>query len=61
MNNNTAQNTIALIGNRIDTLISVALAASLGIALLFMSGFAQSATLHDAAHDSRHAIGFPCH
>ena len=30
-------------------------------ALLFVAGLAQSATLHDAAHDTRHATGFPCH
>lgn len=24
-------------------------------------GFAQSATIHDAAHDGRHALAFPCH
>ena len=26
-----------------------------------LSGFAKSQTLHDAAHDMRHATGFPCH
>lgn len=35
--------------------------AMLGGLLLFGAGFAQSSTLHDAAHDSRHAFTFPCH
>jgi len=33
----------------------------MGVALLFVSGMASSATIHDAAHDVRHAAGFPCH
>jgi len=24
-------------------------------------GFANSAAIHDAAHDGRHALSFPCH
>jgi cobalt transporter subunit CbtB len=42
-------------------LMSVLFMAILGGALLFAAGHAQSATLHDAAHDVRHATGFPCH
>jgi cobalt transporter subunit CbtB len=33
----------------------------LGSILVFGVGLAQSDTLHAAAHDTRHAIGFPCH
>jgi cobalt transporter subunit CbtB len=32
-----------------------------GVALLFASGYAQATALHDAAHDQRHAMAFPCH
>jgi cobalt transporter subunit CbtB len=35
--------------------------AFMGIALMVVTGHVQSATLHDAAHDMRHASGFPCH
>jgi cobalt transporter subunit CbtB len=42
-------------------LMSVLFMAILGAAMLFAAGHAQSATLHDAAHDVRHATGFPCH
>jgi cobalt transporter subunit CbtB len=36
-------------------------AALLGALILFGVGFAQSETVHSAAHDARHAQGFPCH
>ncbi|MEJ2121005.1 MAG: CbtB-domain containing protein [Alphaproteobacteria bacterium] len=39
----------------------VALALMAGLFLLYGAGFAQSAALHDAAHDARHAFAFPCH
>ena len=39
----------------------VQLMLALGMALMFVAGHAQSAALHDAAHDVRHATGFPCH
>lgn len=32
-----------------------------GLVLLFLSGIAQATVLHDAAHDQRHAMAFPCH
>ena len=37
------------------------LAALLGVFLLYGVGFAGSNMLHDAAHDSRHSLTFPCH
>lgn len=42
-------------------LISIAFVAFMGLSVLFITGFASSATLHDTAHDMRHAIGFACH
>ena len=35
--------------------------AILGVALITLTGHVQAAALHDAAHDVRHATGFPCH
>ncbi len=32
-----------------------------GLGLVFVTGFANSATVHNAAHDTRHAMAFPCH
>ncbi len=36
-------------------------AALLGSFLMFGVGLANSDTLHNAAHDARHAFAFPCH
>ena len=44
-----------------SALLSIVFVALLGATVLFLAGHAQSATLHDAAHDMRHATGFPCH
>jgi len=35
--------------------------AVLGLAVITLTGHVQAAALHDAAHDVRHATGFPCH
>lgn len=43
------------------SLAQLAFAAFVGVVLIFGAGFANSAALHDATHDSRHAIAFPCH
>ncbi|MBL6934928.1 MAG: CbtB-domain containing protein [Alphaproteobacteria bacterium] len=39
----------------------VLIAALLGMFMLYGVGFAGSQTLHNAAHDGRHAFAFPCH
>ena len=36
-------------------------AAILGLALVYLAGFAQADALHDGAHDARHSAAFPCH
>ncbi len=33
----------------------------LGMALIYAVGLSQDARAHNTAHDTRHAIGFPCH
>lgn len=33
----------------------------LGLGLITATGMLQASVLHDAAHDVRHATGFPCH
>ncbi len=37
------------------------LAALLGVFILIGVGFAGADLLHNAAHDTRHALAFPCH
>lgn len=44
-----------------DRAVPAVLALLFGAFLVFGTGFAQSDTLHNAAHDSRHAFSFPCH
>lgn len=34
---------------------------ALGVTLITITGHVQASALHDAAHDVRHATGFPCH
>jgi len=51
----------ARVSDRTAALLSVLCVAAIGATLLFVAGHAQSATLHAAAHDVRHANGFPCH
>ena len=43
------------------SLMSILLVALVGLTMLFTVGLVPSQTLHDAAHDLRHASGFPCH
>lgn len=43
------------------TALPILCAAIAGIALISLTGFAQASVLHDSAHDTRHAIAFPCH
>ena len=33
----------------------------LGASLVFLVGMSHVSAAHNAAHDTRHAIGFPCH
>lgn len=56
MNNSTQIAANLTISQRIA---AGSLALLLGITLMWGAGFAAQA--HDAAHDTRHAIGFPCH
>ncbi|MGL4395373.1 MAG: CbtB domain-containing protein [Hyphomicrobium sp.] len=38
-----------------------AVAFLIGAGLVFTVGFAHSDTLHNAAHDTRHSLAYPCH
>ena len=45
----------------VNTLAAAVIAFLIGASLVFTAGFAQTSALHDAAHDSRHSLAFPCH
>ena len=36
-------------------------AIALGLAVLYVVGFAGPERIHNAAHDARHSLNFPCH
>ena len=41
--------------------LSIIAALSFGIFLVLATNFSHMTTAHNAAHDTRHSIGFPCH
>ncbi|WP_447745314.1 CbtB domain-containing protein [Pseudomonas nicosulfuronedens] len=42
--------------------IALAVGASLlGALLVYFAGFSHLQAVHNAAHDTRHSAGFPCH
>ena len=43
------------------TLVPALLAVMLGAFIVFGAGFVQISAAHNAAHDSRHSLAFPCH
>jgi hypothetical protein len=44
-----------------SALAGVLSALILGIFVVFTVGFAGASVLHEAAHNTRHSIAFPCH
>jgi cobalt transporter subunit CbtB len=56
-----ALNTGTISTSRTDAIKAALLAAVLGIGLVFLTGFAHTLALHNGAHDTRHALSFPCH
>jgi cobalt transporter subunit CbtB len=60
MNTTTAQSGIQSLSLS-QRLVAGSLALALGLVLLVGTGFAGDYRLHNGAHDTRHAMGFPCH
>ena len=46
---------------RLSVIGPAILAVCIGVFLVYGAGFAHPLTIHDFAHDTRHAIAFPCH
>ena len=55
----TAQTQSRVLGS--TNLLAIALCAFIGLAIVTLAGHVQTSGLHAAAHDTRHAAGFPCH
>lgn len=49
------------LSSRSDALVAAVFAALLGGFLIWGVGFSHIDVVHNAAHDTRHSIGFPCH
>ncbi len=64
VNNMTAQTKTAQSNTQAQAtspLAAITVVFLAGAGLLFAAGIAQATVLHDAAHDTRHAMAFPCH
>ena len=48
-------------GSAAETAGLAVLAALVGAFMILGVGFAHPEAIHNAAHDSRHSMGFPCH
>jgi cobalt transporter subunit CbtB len=42
-------------------LVAAGAALLLGFAVFYTTGFATPSAIHNATHDTRHALGLPCH
>lgn len=42
-------------------LVAGSLALAFGLCLFLATGFAAPSLIHNATHDTRHALGLPCH
>jgi cobalt transporter subunit CbtB len=54
-------NGVAVAASRSDRLAAAAIAALLGLGVIWGLGFSHMPALHNAAHDTRHSMAFPCH
>lgn len=60
--NTQIENTSVVRGQeRTEALVAALVALALGAGLVFTTGFSHPSTIHNAAHDTRHALSFPCH
>ncbi len=57
--NTTTQDNFA--ATKTAAVLPAILAMIFGIFLVFGTGFAQPTSMHNAAHNTRHANAFPCH
>lgn len=52
---------LTLQAKKVEAAKAAIVAFVIGLGLIFAVGFAPMESLHDATHDSRHALSFPCH
>ncbi len=49
------------VAGRARVVLWATFAIAFGAFLVFGAGLANPSAIHDAAHDTRHALSFPCH
>ncbi len=57
----TANTTLGARASGQSRALPLALAAMLGLAVVWIVGFSHVEAAHNAAHDYRHSMAFPCH
>lgn len=57
----TAAVTGLKVTERSEVLRAALVALVLGLGLIFLTGFSHPEVIHNAAHDVRHSLSFPCH
>ncbi len=55
---NTLEHLEVYVPEKIKTLV---VALLIGFSLVYIVGLSSPMPIHNAAHDTRHAAGFPCH
>ena len=61
MQNETTTTQLEVVTTKIANKVPAIFALVFGAFVVLGTGFANSNTIHNAAHDARHAFAFPCH
>jgi len=51
----------AVVAQKASLTVQATLAMLLGVLVIGVAGFSHLDVIHNAAHDTRHSNGFPCH
>lgn len=57
----TTKTAAGAIGASTSRIIPLGMTAMIGLFFVGFVGFSQMDVVHNAAHDSRHSLAFPCH
>ena len=58
---NTAISSLGASTSAASRFVQLGFAALLGVFIVGFAGFSQMDVVHNAAHDYRHSMAFPCH
>lgn len=61
LSNLTSAAGLNISAERVQALKAAFVALCLGAGLVYLTGFAATEAAHNAAHDTRHSLSFPCH